>query len=97
MGTSNTPAHLGHMSVLPDDLLRIILWKLCLSEKITAGLVCKHWDQVLKSGTAASRHWVLDYNIDIILSSTHFPSTLSGSMTEQLINDVGRYHTTSSV
>jgi hypothetical protein len=55
--------------VLPDDLVRKIFSKLDFADKIHAGLVCKQWDRLLKTGTAAARHWVVDYNVDPIVAS----------------------------
>jgi hypothetical protein len=61
-----------------------IFSKLGFSDKISAGLVCNHWDRLLKTGTAASRHWVVDYNVDTIDPSTACPSN-KGPIAEKFI------------
>jgi hypothetical protein len=63
--------------VLPDDLLHVIFSKLHFRDKVIAGHVCKHWDQLLKSGTAAARHWVVSYDLDAIIETIELERTPS--------------------
>jgi hypothetical protein len=43
--------------------MHIIFSKLDFKDKIKAGLACKQWDQLLKAGTPAARHWDIDYSV----------------------------------
>jgi hypothetical protein len=75
MGRSGSPKRIRYVATVPDDLMHVIFSKLDFKDKINAGKVCKQWDQLLKSGTADARHWVVDYNIDSIVSSRAFKQT----------------------
>jgi hypothetical protein len=70
MGRYASRKRVRHCPVLPNDLMHNIFSKLDFKDKISAGLVCKQWDRLLKTGTAAARHWVVDYNVDPIVAST---------------------------
>jgi hypothetical protein len=72
MGSFGLQKRMRDMSLLPDDVLHIIFHKLEFQEKINCGLVCKQWGTLLKSGTAAARHWVVDYNVNTILAKTAY-------------------------
>jgi hypothetical protein len=63
-----------HVSDLPHDLVHNIFSKLDFNDKISSGLVCKQWDQLLKAGTFASRHWVVDYDVNTVVSRAARPN-----------------------
>jgi hypothetical protein len=58
-----------HIAAFPDELMHIIFSKVEFQDKKRAGLVCKQWDQLLKAGTAAARHWEIDYTVKRIVES----------------------------
>jgi hypothetical protein len=78
----------SYILVLPDDLMHIIFSNLDMKEKVTAGMVCKHWDRVLRSSTPAGRHWVIDFKVNQVVctasattdkySLAHHPSVAIG-------------------
>jgi hypothetical protein len=72
-----------HVPLLPDELLHTIFSKLDFRDKVIAGQVCKHWDQLLKAGTVAARHWVVEYNFESILDSRELETTKKGPTTPQ--------------
>jgi hypothetical protein len=76
--------------VLPDDIMHIVLSRLEFRDKVNAGAVCKHWEQLLQSGTAVSRHWVVDYNIDRVVSSEALTARDQGHATNGPTNAIGR-------
>jgi hypothetical protein len=73
-------------SVLPEDLLHVIFSKLGFKDKISAGLVCKQWDQLLKTGTPATRHWVVRYRLNSLVSSRSCITRSKGLLAERLEN-----------
>ncbi len=73
--------------MLPEDILRLIFSKLDFQDKIASGLVCKQWDEVLKSGTVSAKHWDVPYDVDKLVSSF-----LKNEVTRGQINDgIERY------
>jgi hypothetical protein len=70
MGGSGSAKRMRHLENLPDDLMHVIFYRLDFRDKVSAGLVCKHWDQLLKIGSAAGRHWVVDYNVNRLVSKS---------------------------
>jgi hypothetical protein len=82
-----------HIAVLPQDLLQEVLCKLEFRDKINAGQVCKQWDQLLRTGTPATRHWVVDYNIDTIVSSRAYTTTAEGLVAQRFTTYIERYVT----
>jgi hypothetical protein len=89
MERSGSSKRLKTTARLPDDLMHIIFSKLTFTDKIYAGSVCKDWDQLLKAGTPATRHWVIKYNLDTILSRIDSLAA-EGSTVDQLTIDIGR-------
>jgi hypothetical protein len=77
------------MAALPHDVMNIIFSKLEFRDKIKAGQVSRHWDQLLKTGPAAARHWVVDYDMDAILSRAL--ATAPKMNTADLATYTGRY------
>lgn len=75
MGKSGSPKRLRDTAILPHELMHVIFGKLHLKDKLSAGLVCKHWDQLLKAGTADARHFHVEYNLDTLYSSTACKAT----------------------
>jgi hypothetical protein len=75
---------------VPEDVLEMILLKLDFSNKIIAGKVCSKWDQLLKVGTAATRHWVVDYNVDTFLARPDYAATENGHTSQDLVTDIVR-------
>jgi hypothetical protein len=69
-GRSGSRKHIRHIANLPDDLMHIVFGMLEFRDKINASGVCKQWDQLLKAGTDNARHWVVNYNVDTIVSSS---------------------------
>ncbi len=69
----------------------VISNKLEFTDKISAGLVGKSLDQLLKDGTAATRHWVFDYNVETILARPAYAGTDNGHIPEKSISDIVRY------
>jgi hypothetical protein len=69
MGRSGSSKRARHIAAFPDEIMDIVFSKLCFHDKIYAGLVCKQWDQLLKAGTAAARHWDVDYRVTRIVQS----------------------------
>jgi hypothetical protein len=55
---------------LPNDLIYVVFSKLEFTDKIKAGLACKKWDQLLKTGSAAAKHWTVEYNLDVIMANS---------------------------
>lgn len=68
MCRSAAPVRIINILDLPNDAAHIILSKLEFRDKVSAGLVCKHWDELLKAKTGAFRHWVVNYNLDTCVS-----------------------------
>ncbi len=60
------------VEVLPHDVLQIIFSRLEFRDKVRAGLVCKQWDQLLKTGSLPAKHWEVHYNINKIVSRTAY-------------------------
>jgi hypothetical protein len=63
MGTTGSAKRTRHIAVLPNELMHTIFSKLNFHNKIRAGLTCKQWDQLLKAGTPAARHWDIHYTL----------------------------------
>ncbi len=76
---------------LPDDVIHVIFSKLDFRDNITAGLVCKQWDQLLKSVTAAGKHWVVDYNVDAVEARETSKLSSSEPSVEPLTDSMERY------
>jgi hypothetical protein len=76
---------------LPHDVLLTIFPNLDFQQKITAGLVCKHWNEVLKTSTPSPRLWEVEYDVDAILSRLAFTATYDGHVPEDLIAPIVRY------
>jgi hypothetical protein len=76
--------------LLPDDVVHLVFLKLNFKDKINAGLVCKQWDHLLRAGTAAARHWVINYSVDRIITSKAFTGN-EGSVGGDPNLDIGRY------
>jgi hypothetical protein len=71
MDRSGPAKHTRHVTLFPDDLMHIIFSKLEETEdKLNAGLVCKEWDQLLKAGIPAARHWDIYYTVKRTMPST---------------------------
>jgi hypothetical protein len=77
--------------VLPQDLLRIIFSRLDFHDKIRSGLVCKQWDQFLKTGTLPAKHWDVHYDVDKVVSSRDCAE--SEVIRGQITDGIGRYAT----
>jgi hypothetical protein len=89
----NAPDPLGStlsILALPDDVVHAVFLKLNFMEKVNAGLVCKHWEHLLRACTVAARHWVVNYNVDSISSSKAFTSK-KGPVVSNPNMDIGRY------
>jgi hypothetical protein len=69
MHTFISPQHFLHILDLPHDVVHMVFSNLDFTRKVTSGLVCKQWDQLLKDGTGASRHWVVDFDVNAIVSN----------------------------
>jgi hypothetical protein len=63
-GRNASRKHSSNIFDLPDDLMYVIFEKLEFMDKVSAGLVCKHWEQLLRANAPAARQWVVDYNVD---------------------------------
>jgi hypothetical protein len=70
MSRSASPKRVPPAFALPDDLIHVIFSKLDFPEKVIAGIVCKKWEQLLKTGRAAGKHWVVEYSLDKIVWNT---------------------------
>lgn len=57
-----------HILEMPQDLQYRIISKLPFKSKLNAGLVCKHWDLLLRAGTPTERHWVVELNVNALVS-----------------------------
>ncbi len=57
-----------HLEDLPDDLIHHIFSELGFKDKIRSGLVCKHWDKLLKAGSGGGRHWVVPYDVNFLVT-----------------------------
>jgi hypothetical protein len=68
MARSGLAKRTRHIAALPDELMHIVFSKLDFHDKIYAGLACKQWDQLLKDGTAAARHWDIEYEVERIVA-----------------------------
>jgi hypothetical protein len=77
-----------HIAAFPDELMHIIFSKVEFQDKIRAGLVCKQWDQLLKSGTPAARHWEIDFTVKRIVETPD-----ANKMFQRFISD----HPTASI
>lgn len=69
-----SPGRILNILGLPDDVMDITFSKLEFKDKICVGLVCKQWDELLKAGTGALRHWAVYYNLDRCVSKGSDPS-----------------------
>jgi hypothetical protein len=96
MDKGGAPKRLRCTASLPDDIMYFIFSKLNFMEKINAGMACKRWDGLLKDGTAASRHWVVQYDINkTCLPRAPLTMTDMGPRMAELTNSIGRYLTVS--
>jgi hypothetical protein len=59
-----------HIAAFPDELKHIIFSKLEFKEKLNAGLVCKEWDNLLRTCTGAARHWDIKYLVKRTVATT---------------------------
>jgi hypothetical protein len=75
VGSCRTAKRISQITTFPDDLMHVIFSKLEFRDKINASQVCKLWDQLLKASTDDARHWVVDYNVDTLVSSPAFKAT----------------------
>ncbi len=48
----------------------MIFSQLGFKDKLNAGLACKEWDHMVKDGTAAARHWDINYSVKRTVAST---------------------------
>jgi hypothetical protein len=76
---------------LPDDLLHIIFAKLKFKDKVSAGLVCKQWEQLLQADNPAARHWVVNYNVDKVVASKAYKTRIQGYFSQQRSLSIPRY------
>jgi hypothetical protein len=90
VGRSWSAKRIHHIETFPDDLMHVIFAKLEFRDKVNASQVCKQWDELLKAGTANARHWVVDYNVDTIVSSKAFEATKGTHPAEQLSTCIER-------
>jgi hypothetical protein len=95
MGECASAKRLKHLSDLPNDLMHVIFSKLEFLDKVTAGLVCKHWYHLLRAGTTAAKHWVVDYDVDNMVSHLDTLTRAAMRTAEQFTYDMGRYATRS--
>jgi hypothetical protein len=71
MDRSGSAKRTRHVTLFPDELMHIIFSKLEeTNDKMNAGLACKEWDQLLKAGTPAARHWDIHYTVKRTMPST---------------------------
>jgi hypothetical protein len=68
MDRRGPPKRMRNLVSVPDDVLHVIFALLEFRDKISAGLVCKQWDHLLKAGSAAGRHWVVVYDVERLVS-----------------------------
>jgi hypothetical protein len=90
MGRSGSVKRARHIAALPDELMHIIFYELDFKSKICAGLACKQWDQLLKDGTAAARHWDIDYKVARIVALPDDDKTQSKESLDHPCSGVGR-------
>jgi hypothetical protein len=83
MGRYARQKRLMDIRVLPDDLMHIIFAKLDFRGKINAGIVCKLWDELLRTNTPAARQWVIDYNVDEIVLRSACMAKLGDAFSQQ--------------
>jgi hypothetical protein len=69
MGKYGPLKRMLHIAAFPDELMHIIFSKLEFRDKVNAGLVCKEWDNLLKTCTGAARHWDIKYVVKRIVAS----------------------------
>jgi hypothetical protein len=91
VGKNGSAKRIRHITTFPDDLMHVIFSKLEFLDKIKAGIVCKQWDQLLKAGTDNARHWVVDYNVDTLVS--RLGPTRDPYQAELSVNLIQRYVT----
>jgi hypothetical protein len=79
-GRYGAPNGTKQLATLPDDVLHLIFSKLEFRAKISCGLVCTQWDQLLKAGGGAGKHWVVAYDVDSLAlrAPSRWPSRQSG-------------------
>eukprot|EP00884_Botryococcus_braunii_P000021 jgi/Botrbrau1/10019/Bobra.0012s0106.1 len=58
------------MHEFPDDVLHLVFSYLTFRDKVTAGLVCKRWDEALRGKLLGHNHWDVHYNLDNLVSVT---------------------------
>jgi hypothetical protein len=78
---------------MPDDVMRLVFSKLNFLEKLNAGLTCEQWEHLLSSGTAATRHWIVNYNVDSIVSCKAITARDQERSMEDPTMVIGRYVT----
>lgn len=74
MCRSASPRRILSVIDLPNDVAHIIFAKLEFKDKISAGLVCKQWDKLLKANAGGLRHWVVDYSLEACISNSFYSS-----------------------
>lgn len=72
MGRYASRMRLACVRTLPDEIMHVIFNQLELNDKINAGIVCRHWEQLLRAGSLAAEHWIVDYNDDVMASTQPF-------------------------
>jgi hypothetical protein len=96
MGSSVSPERVPNALALPNDLINVVFSKLGFKDKINAGLVCKQWDHIFRSGSAAAKHWSVYYNLDNIVSkrasTTWFRLNSQMTVIERCGCHVNMYH-----
>jgi hypothetical protein len=91
MGRHALQKRSSDIGVLPDDLMHIIFARLEFRDKISAGMVCKLWDELLRSNTPAARQWVIIYDADKVVSSTACMARLGDWFSQQPGLPIVRY------
>jgi hypothetical protein len=81
------------LSDLSNDTLLDVLSDLEFRDKIRAGIVCKRWNNLLKTNPPAGRHWKVDYSVDATLSRPAYMATDNFYVAEDFITDSLRYVT----
>jgi hypothetical protein len=93
MYNSDTLERMVNILSLPHDVIINILSKLEFRDKVMAGLACKQWDDILVVGSVGGKHWIVDFNVDIIVSRAGF-KTSEGLVSRQASATILRCATT---
>jgi hypothetical protein len=91
MGTPGSAKRMRHIAGFPDELMHIIFSKLDFRDKIKAGMAWKQWDQLLKAGTPAARHWDINYNVERIEPNPDVTKEFRRIPSDHPSASVGRY------